>query len=172
MLIVASGQDVRSLIPANDRSIRLVHLNGNPEIGAARNIGCARALGSVICHWDDDDHSEPHRLRDQVDRLIASGKSVTAYGTLRFTDGRRWWQYNGFGKHAPGSSLLYRRDWWRDHPFPAKHVGEDTAFITAARSRNEIVFADGGDLMYATVHQGNTSPRQLRGKAWKELKVF
>lgn len=168
---MASGQDVRHLIPANDERIRLVHLNGKPDIGSARNLGCARALGSVICTWDDDDYSAPDRIRDQLDRLVASGKAVTAYTSMRFTDGRRWWLYSGNGKYAPGSSLLYWRDWWKDHPFPAIPVGEDNAFILAARNRGEIVFADAGDLMWCSIHQGNTSPRQLRGKAWREIKV-
>ena len=94
-MILADGQDVRHLVPEHDPRVRLIHLAGWPEIGAKRNYGCERAAGDVIAHWDDDDYSAPERLADQVQRLLESGKAVTGFHSMRFTDGVRWWKYEG-----------------------------------------------------------------------------
>lgn len=168
LLIVASGEDVRRLIPS-DESIRYLHLAGKPEIGAARNIGCQHARGAIIAHWDDDDYCAPARLRDQADRLRASGKQVTGYKSMRFTDGRKWWLYDGKADYALGTSLMYHRAWWQANPFEPMQVGEDNEFVFRARVRGQLVTADANDLLYATIHHDNTSPRQLRGKAWREI---
>lgn len=168
LLIISDGADVRDLLP-DDPSIRLIHVEGNPEIGPKRNFGCDHATGEIIAHWDDDDYSAPGRLADQVHRLIESGKPVTGYGAMRFTDGKRWWQFTGTELFALGTSLCYRRDWWKVHRFPFAHVGEDGDFTGIARACDAITNADAKDLMYATIHPGNTSPRNLSDSWWKEI---
>ena len=129
LMILADGQDVSHLVPADDPRIRLIHLDGRPEIGAKRNYGCARAAGDVIAHFDDDDYSAPGRLADQIARLLESGKAVTGFHSMRFTDGLRWWKYEGTRNYALGTSLCYRRSWWREHSFPAIQIGEDNAMV-------------------------------------------
>lgn len=168
LLILADGQDVRHLVPEDDPRIRLIHLAGWPEIGAKRNYGCERAAGEVIAHFDDDDHSAPGRLADQVERLLQSGKAVTGFHSMRFTDGTQWWKYQGTRNYALGTSLCYRRDWWSAHRFPSVQVGEDNQFVTAAQDAGQLVTADADELMYATNHPGNTSPRKL-GDNWKPI---
>ena len=167
-MILADGQDVRHLVPEDDPRVRLIHLAGWPEVGAKRNYGCERAAGEIIAHWDDDDYSAPARLADQVQRLLESGKAVTGFHSMRFTDGVRWWKYEGTRNYALGTSLCYRRDWWSAHRFPVVQVGEDNQFVATAHSAGELVTADAGDLMYATNHSGNTSPRKL-GDNWKPI---
>lgn len=167
LLIVADGEGVLDLIP-DDRRIRLIHLQGRHDIGTKRNFGCSRALGNIIAHWDDDDFSAAPRLEDQVARLQLSGKAVTGYRRMRFTDGVKWWQYTGAPNYVVGTSLCYRRDWWQDHPFPAKSVGEDGDFVMMAAQAGALdVAPDAGPLMHATIHDGNTSPRLLGGDNWK-----
>ncbi len=168
MLILADGESVRDLVP-DDPSIRLLELDGNPTIGDKRNLGGSRAGGSVIAHWDDDDHSAPERLTDQIRRLIDSGQSVTGYCSMRFTDGSRSWLYRGATHYAIGTSLCYRRDWWQSHPFPGLQVGEDGAFAATAHQAGQLTTAEAGELMHATIHPGNTSPRQLTGRQWVAL---
>ena len=168
LMILADGQDVSHLVPEGDPRIRLIHLDGRPEIGAKRNYGCERAAGEVIAHFDDDDYSAPGRLADQIARLLESGKAVTGFHSMLFTDGVRWWKYEGTRNYAVGTSLCYRRSWWREHPFPAIQVGEDNAMVAAAHAAGQLVTADAGDLMYATNHAGNTSPRKM-GDNWKPL---
>ena len=168
LMILADGQDVKHLVPEGDPRVRLIHLAGWPEVGAKRNYGCARARGEIIAHWDDDDYSAPGRLVDQIERLLESGKAVTGFHSMRFTDGVRWWKYEGTRNYALGTSLCYRRDWWSAHRFPSVQVGEDNQFVAAAHAAGELVTTDAEDLMYATNHAGNTSPRKL-GDNWRPI---
>lgn len=158
LLILADGKDVQDLIP-DDTRIR--HISAIPpmSIGAKRNLGCELAAGSVIAHWDDDDYSAPQRLSDQIRRLHETGKAVTGYHSMRFKDGSRWWRYAGRSSYSLGTSLCYRRDWWQRHRFPCQQLGEDNVFTACAAAAGELSAVDAGDLMYASIHDGNTSPR-------------
>ncbi len=92
---------------------------------------------------------------------------------MRFTDGSAWWQYR-FRSHpnyAVGTSLCYRKDWWMKNPFQAIQVDEDNRFVQAAVDARQLVSAEGGDLMFATVHPGNTSPRKLDGSSWTPIEA-
>ena len=66
MLILADGEDVRDLVPNDDDSIRLVHIEEGRTVGEKRNFGVSRACGEIITHFDDDDWSAPARLADQI----------------------------------------------------------------------------------------------------------
>jgi glycosyltransferase involved in cell wall biosynthesis len=146
--------------------VRYFCFAGPFEIGGKRNLCCGRAAGEFIAHWDDDDYSTPDRLSDQLQRLTESGKAVTGYHSMRFTDGQRWWKYHGTLDYALGTSLCYRKDWWQVNKFPSLQVGEDNQFTRNAHAQRQLVSADAGELMYATIHPGNTSPRSL-GSNWK-----
>jgi glycosyltransferase involved in cell wall biosynthesis len=165
LLIVADGEDVRDLVP-NDERIRLVHIEEGRRIGDKRNFGAALARGEIIAHWDDDDWSGPGRLADQVDRMVQAEKAVTGYHSMRFTDGIKSWLYSGGDQYAVGTSLCYRKDFWEKNPFPAKQVGEDGDFVRVARQQKQLVTTPAGELMFASIHPGNSSPRQLTGSQW------
>jgi glycosyltransferase involved in cell wall biosynthesis len=168
LLIIADGQDVRDLVPQDDPSIRLIHLAGRSEIGDKRNLGCQHARGEIIAHWDDDDTSAPERLADQIARMQQSGKAVTAYHTMRFLDGADWWLCRCWSLYAIGTSLCYRREFWKAHPFPSLQIGEDNAFGDAARRAHELVCCDAGEMMFARIHPGNTS-RKNTADGWTRL---
>lgn len=166
MLIVADGDDVRDLVPDD---IELIHLGEKPHsIGEKRNFGVSQSEGPVICHWDDDDWSAPDRLQRQIDGLVSSDRQVSGFHSMRFTDGEKWWKYKGVVSYSLGTSLCYWRTWWEAHPFPAKNVGEDNEFVSVASAARQLYSEDAGDLMHATIHPGNTSPRFF-GDNWKEL---
>jgi len=165
LLIVSDGADVRDLVPPDER-IRHIHIEGSANIGEKRNFGCDRARGEIIAHWDDDDYSAPGRLVDQCARLRDSGKAVTVYHTLRFIGYGDTWLYSG---NFAGTTLAYRRDWWMGHRFPSKHIAEDEGFIKDAMLHGEFSSSDAGDLMYATNHDQNTSPRAMHGSKWRKL---
>ena len=160
LLIIADGDDVQDLIP-NEVQIRLIHLSEARNIGEKRNFACSRAHGSVICHWDDDDVSAPGRISRQLEMLNASGLQVAGFHSMRFTDGKHFWKYQGKSNYALGTSLCYRRAWWEAHPFKPMPVGEDNEFVYAAQAAGQIVAEDAGDLMVAWNHSGNTSPRMF-----------
>jgi glycosyltransferase involved in cell wall biosynthesis len=168
LLILSDGDDVFDLLPLDER-IQLIHLAEKPfSIGEKRNFGVSQASGDVICHWDDDDWSAPGRLQRQVDALLTSGKQVAGFHSMRFTDGAKWWKYEGVGSYSLGTSLCYWRSWWETHKFPAKNIGEDNEFVKQASDSRQLYSEDAGDLMVASVHSGNTSPRNM-GSNWKEL---
>jgi len=160
--------DVQDLVPDDER-IRLIHLEGNISIGDKRNFGCERAAGEVIAHWDDDDHSGPGRLADQLGRLEESGRAVTGYHSMKFTDGERWWKYGGTLNYALGTSLVYRRDWWSRNRFRSVDIGEDNQFVAMAHAAGELTTVDAGDLMHASIHRGNTSHKNNKGSAWRAI---
>jgi glycosyltransferase involved in cell wall biosynthesis len=162
LLILADGDDVRDLVPPDER-IRLLVLEGKPEIGEKRNFGCSRARGEVVAHWDDDDWSAPGRLLDQIERLEASGKAVTGYHTIKFTDGKRWWLYPGVPHYATGTSLCYRKSWWAAHEFPFLQIGEDNNFVSDAGVEKQLASADGREMIAASLHAGNTSRHSMAG---------
>lgn len=171
LLIVADGEDVRDLLP-HDLSVRLIHIESGYNIGEKRNFGVSQARGEFIAHWDDDDWSDPVRLERQIKFAIESGKSVVGFHSMYFTDFRRWWQFQRSQPYAIGSSLLYRKDWWEKYPFPALQIGEDGEFVKYAANANQLASVDAGLLMAATIHPGNTSPRQLTEAGWTYLPDF
>lgn len=142
--------------------IRFAVLAGT--IGAKRNLACSLAKGEIVVHFDDDDFSAPGRVTDQVSRLLESGKAVTSYRNLKFTDGERAW-INRNWPGGYGTSLAYRRDWWQVHPFPEMQIGEDWEFVAEAMRAGEFVAGDAQDFLVATIHRDNTSPRQI-GPNW------
>lgn len=146
------------------------------NVGKKRNIGSELAKGELIAIWDDDDFSAPGRLADQVATLRMTGKDVTGYQALKFTDGREWWQYTGAATHLPGTTLCFRKAWWENHRFNEVQVGQDEEFSAEAARAKQLAAEPDKDLMYATIHAGNTAPRQtsavnnwskLEGFAWK-----
>ncbi len=171
MLIIACGADVQDLVPADDPSIRLIHISEGYTIGDKRNFGCQHARGEYVAHWDDDDYSSPGRLADQLQRLSESRKAVTGYHTMRFVnEAQEWFLCRCSALYAIGTSFCYRRDWWQGHHFVSLQVGEDNRFGDDARNAQELICSDAGDLMFARIHRGNTDPKSTANTdAWKRL---
>ena len=88
---------------------------------------------------------------------------------MEFRSGNERWLYTGTHGYALGTSLMYRKAWWQQNPFPDVQIGEDAAFARRAYFARQLVTAPAGDLMWATIHPQNTSPRRLAGKQWKRL---
>ena len=177
---MADGEDVSASArsdgtrPAQDDahvSIRYVQIEDGRTIGEKRNLGTRLALGDVVASWDDDDWSAPGRLDDQIRTMWQSGRAVTGYHTMLFTDGDCWWKYRGAANYALGTSLCYRKSWWERHEFSAKQVGEDGDFGREADLAGQLISVDAGDLMVASIHKGNTSPRRLYGDQWRKVEV-
>lgn len=139
-----------------------LHSEKRKTIGYKRNLACQLALGEFIIHFDSDDYSAPERMADQVMRLLQSGKSVTGYHSIKFTDGTSWWQYQGYSGWAFDSSLCYRRAFWREiAQFADANDGLEESFRAAAIRRNDFVSVDGHELLLASIHSDNTSPHVM-----------
>ncbi len=182
LLIVADlWSDTDFLFPAGSsisdgisERVTAVAIGEKLTIGGKRNLGCSLAQNSdLIAHWDDDDFSSPGRIERQVEELQSSGRAVTGFNAMKFQSLDGWYQYRfrdpGF---VFGTSLMYRRDWWEKHPFGEINVGEDSAFCAAAYERNQLAEVRDLNLMYATIHAGNTSKRNVRDFPWLDLPGF
>ena len=157
-LVILDDADCPSF-PIAPAGVEYHRLNRRLSIGAKRNLCCSRANGNVIIHWDDDDYSVPERMADQVARLAESKCGLTGYHSMLFEDvdtGKRW-KYRGHHFYALGTSFCYTRDFWMAHPFPDKQTGED-GYITSRVAG--ILAVDAGELLIATIHNGNTSEKR------------
>lgn len=145
-------------------------LESRQPIGAKRNLAISSSLGDVIMHWDDDDIYDPRRIEDQIERLLKSDALVTGYNAMEFlcANGSRWY-YEGVSDYAIGTSLCYRREFWRENPFPGLHVGEDNAFVDAARKSRRFVCVPANNMIVATIHENNTSPRTTMAPMWRRI---
>jgi hypothetical protein len=63
-----------------------------------------------------------------------------------------------------GNTLCYRRDWWKQHPFPVVGIGEDMRFQFEAEERSELTISDGRNLVVMCLHGINTC--DYRFKNW------
>lgn len=129
-----------------------------PTLGCKVNRLCELANGEIIATWDDDDWSAPDRLADQVTRLLGSGHPLTGYNSLLFWDGQRASKYIGqsdWPNYAIGASQVYKKDFWREHRFPAVGVGYDGALLEAARG--DVTAAPGDQHLVARLHGMNIS---------------
>lgn len=165
LVIADSESDVEGIVP------RALICPG--VVGKKRNFGCTYAAGELIAIWDDDDYSAPGRIEAQVRRLELSQKQVTAYHSMKFTDSEKWWQYIGGPNSGLATSLMFTREHWKGNLFQEINCGQDEHFIATAASRRQFVAEPDLNLMYATNHPKNTSPRtNLRGQCWKPLPGF
>lgn len=173
LIIIDDGAEpVAALVPDHP-SICYVRLPRKASIGAKRNHACMIAAGSVIAHWDDDDWMAPGWLTSQVGTLLASGADVCGLDKLYFhapAEGRAWrYVYDGERPWVAGGTLCYTKECWSRSPFPDLQVGEDNAFIWNGAKQ---VAVNGDSQSYvATVHAGNTSPKQTSGRRWTEHPV-
>lgn len=150
------------------------------SLGPKRNVMCSRAQGEVIAFWDDDDWYAPGRLADQAKRLIESGKPLTAYCGVVFVneDQRKAWKYDSVS-FPIGSSLMFRKEFWRLHPFADKgHYedgrvvqGEDVDFTSPVLGLIAITPAE--RMMYARNHAGCTDLARrngiISGDPWRAI---
>lgn len=140
-------------------------------IGTKRNWLCIAAHGDYIAHWDSDDYSAPTRLEAQYRLLESSGKAVTAFYTLTFVDEQAKVAaiYRGDPDDIVGTSLMYRRDWWKDNQFADLDVQEDCKFGRHAYQNGQLYSVPSNDTMIARVHPDNTSPKVMIGENWETM---
>lgn len=158
LVIVDDGEEVLSI--PTDRRIKYIKLDKPTPTGTKRNIGADWAGGGIIANLDDDDWSSPHRIEDQVRRLLSTGKAVTGYNVSILYDEKSKEFYKIAGGppyYASGSSQCYWHRWWKDHPYPDCSFGEDSVFSRTARLADQLAIADPGDMLIVRRHSTNTS---------------
>lgn len=160
LIVVDNGDSIRDLLP--DRATYLHVGKEKLSTGEMRNKACELARGPICCHWDDDDYSHPERIREQMKLMTGMPVAVTGYNTMFFIEEseRKAWLYRNLDLYALGTSLMYRRDYWRGGKFPDKNVAEDSAFIERAQERRSMAVRNADDRMVARVHGGNTCDKK------------
>lgn len=158
LVIVDDGEE-QLTIPADGR-IYYIKLDKSTTTGMKRNIGAEKAGSGIIANLDDDDWSNPHRIEDQVRRLLSTGKAVTGYNvSILFDEAtNQFYKIPGGPPYfASGSSQCYWHRWWKEHPYPDCSFGEDSVFSRTARLADQLAIADPGDMLVVRRHATNTS---------------
>ncbi|MER5427920.1 glycosyltransferase family 2 protein [Streptomyces sp. NPDC002588] len=166
LVIVDDGTDsVEDLVPPLP-SVRYHRVVRRTRVGAARNLACEMASGSVIAHWDDDDWQAPDRLSRQLRQLESGRVDLCGMTSLLYYapgDGRAWrfdWPPR-LPRWLAGQSLCFRRDLWVRSPFPDLPNAEDAVFVRRLADRPIAVTP--GDSLVALVHPGNTVAKTSLG---------
>jgi len=162
------GGLVKQLVP----DAVYIHLAEKQVIGVKRNLACEAARGEVICHFDDDDWSAAGRVRDQVMRLLESGKQMTGYHSITYWNGMKAYRYvSPVPQYALGTTMCYQKSFWHAHRFPAKNYAEDNALVYNARDERQLIAAEAGQMMIVRSHELCTSsPEKLRQNTWPEVR--
>lgn len=129
--------------------------------GSKRNACCELARGEIICHFDDDDWSDPGRIEDQVTRLKSTQKPITGYGTLLFWDtltlqAKRY--KPSLKNYICGTTFCYLKSFWQIHQFKDKQVASDNHFIYPYLS--QVAASDETRFVVARIHDSHTSNKR------------
>jgi glycosyltransferase involved in cell wall biosynthesis len=171
LVIIDDGEDaVGDLVPDDER-IRYLRLERRLPLGEKRNLACQESRGELIAHWDDDDWIAPHRLSVQVSKLLEAKADVCGARELlhyHLNNGEAWlYRYpRGERPWLAGSTLLYRRSIWAQHPFPKINTGEDTSFVWELPPERLHSIPD-RSLYVALIHPHNTGAKNLADRSWE-----
>ena len=172
LVVIDDGSDrvedlVKQLVP----DAVYIYLAEKQVIGTKRNLACEAADGEVICHFDDDDWSAPSRIRDQVRRLLESGKQMTGYHSITYWNGIKAYRYvSHVPQYAVGTTMCYRKGFWDTHRFPAKNYAEDNALVYKAGDERQLIAVDAGQMMVVRSHPSCiSSPEKLGQNRWPEV---
>jgi glycosyltransferase involved in cell wall biosynthesis len=172
LVVVDDGADmVKDLIKQLVPDAVYIYLAEKQMIGTKRNLACQATSGEVICHFDDDDWSAVGRIRDQVSRLVESGKQMTGYHSITYWNGTRAFHYESpVPEYAVGTTMCYKKRFWQLHRFPDKSYAEDNALVFSARDEKQLVAVDSMQMMIVRSHASCTSnPESLRQNTWPEV---
>lgn len=171
LIILDDGAEtVADLIPAH-ASIRYQKTHAM-SLGSKRNSLCEMAQGEVIVHWDDDDWYSSDRVRRCSEMLLTADyeicgtSSAYVHDTLR---GRAWLYRNQSpGNRIVGSTLAYRKAFWKSHPFPDRSFGEEFSLTEATPPERCLDLLD-PTLCVISIHRTNTVPKFPSSRDWRVI---
>ena len=158
---------VCDLVP-RDWRIRYFRKPGDTPLGEVRNWLCREAHGRFIAHWDDDDWYSPERIRLQMAMLGMKGVSGTSTPLFEEEGSGQLWRVKYPERSPPWlycATLLYRKSYWRENPFPPLRVGEANGFV----KEGEFVDLGVADFYRGRIHSGNTSPKVTSRPGWSRV---
>ena len=186
--------------------VRYLHAPGDMSIGVKRNALCDVAKGEIIAHFDDDDYYGQEYIKDMLSLLTDKNVDfVKLFGFFLYQPAHDvfayWdlvsdlpWHWLLAGNEKPrkernnrhmsgawgyGFSYVYRRQVWREVPFPDRGHGEDQDFADKVHRKagkydyapDENGFNRGScaHVIHATNATRNTSvafPQQILPRDW------
>lgn len=147
------------------KEILFCYADGN--VGEKRNRLCRAANGSIIVHMDSDDSYAPNWVTKSVDALLIAKCDIVGLSSAIYQeqDGQKWRYDYPPHTNIHGATMCYLKSFWEQRKFANMQVGEDTRFTERAR----LFSHDYIDGFTATIHEGNTSPKNLTGERWVML---
>lgn len=162
LIIVVDDPDLLSLIPDHPDIHGIVAPENQRSIGAKRNLACAKATGSLIAHWDDDDLRSPFYLEEMVTGVIRKKAILGGCPLPRFQDEEgQVWEFSSKSPYLAGASLIYLRSLWEIHRFEDVQVGEDWRFLASifpgSLQEDPRIYRAPSTHLRCRIHSGNTS---------------
>ena len=167
LVVVDDGPDpIADMLQGIPNLVYIALPHDAASLSEKRNIGCRAAHGEFICHMDSDDWSGPHRVTDQLTRLLLADAQLGGYSQAFWYDfvDQRASCYTG---NIWGANLIYRRDYALEHPWDETVlIAEDNPFTAAALQLNAIMSSPGGQNFVATLHDGNARRQAGQTSQW------
>ena len=143
--------------------IRIHEVAGTRTLGALRNFSGTRAVGEVVCQWDDDDLHHPERLQRQLAALVQSGaEGVCLQEVMQFFPADRSlyctnWRATEAKAH-PGTLMRWSRS---EVHYPETgeraRLGEDLDVVLQLQHRGAYNVLAGAPHLYVYVSHGGNS---------------
>jgi hypothetical protein len=134
-------------------------------IGTKRNNLANTAIGDIIVHMDSDDYYAYDWVSKCVQELQQSPTAdIVGLSQFYATGGYKYVGSNS-SKIVWGATMAYRKTFWERNKFADMHIGEDYMFCKKANTYIN-PYIDG---FLATIHSGNTSPKNTQNSAWINL---
>jgi hypothetical protein len=135
LIVVDNG----ATFPAGEKAIaavggRLISVPADMALGAMLNRGMSQARGRLCQKWDDDDWYAPEFLRMQVAAYLHRTRgtdqpAVVYMNQVPELDLTQWRIRQSWSRAPLGSTLLFERDAWEQHPFRESRRTEDYWFM-------------------------------------------
>ncbi|MGO8691099.1 MAG: hypothetical protein ACLQLG_15875 [Thermoguttaceae bacterium] len=118
----------------------------------------------VLAHQIQSYGELPYRI------LQASGRQITGYNRILYWDEVNAKSYKFIDPkiYACGASQCFWKTWWEKHPYLGKQTGEDQKMAWTAAKLGQLDCEDGGQMLVARVHPGNTWKPPLGGPMFPE----
>jgi len=139
---------------------------GDGNIGQKRNRLCEAATGDIILHADSDDHYASDWVTRSVMELLLSSKQLTGLSAFKFYEPEtgKYYKYTyPNNENLAGATFCYFKSLWQARPFEEIQVGEDSLFLRGIEFHSHN-YVDG---FCATIHAGNSSPKNISGERWE-----
>ena len=127
--------DLSDLIPKYP-NIRYIRSPTHMSVGEKRNFGAEQCRHDLIVHQDDDDYYFPDSILAKVRILKRYPKcgccfsnSLAVYNIMNNTSCMMDPQEPQSCQSLPEASMMYRRSFWKQQPFPTDHFGEGKGFV-------------------------------------------